>query len=261
MPDSSPVRELTRADYCAIALAECFRGDGEILANPIGTLPMIGGRLARATFEPDLAMTDSEALLIANDQAYSWGDSKIIETYNPYRSMFDVAYSGRRHVIMGASQLDVFGNQNLAAIGADYSRPKRQLLGFRGAPGNTVCNKTSYWIPNHSRLVFVEHVDVVTGVGWDRAIAAGRVVTQSFDLNCVVTNLAVLDWNTTDHRMRIRSVHPGTSVEQVLNATGFELVVPDDVLETRSPTPRELEILSQTVDPEGRRHGEVAEPA
>jgi hypothetical protein len=48
---------------CAVAVAECFRGDGEILANPIGTIPMIGGRLARATFEPDLAMTDGEAKL------------------------------------------------------------------------------------------------------------------------------------------------------------------------------------------------------
>ena len=58
-----------RADVCAVAVADCFRGDGEILANPIGTIPMIGGRLARATWEPDLMMTDGEAALIANDQA------------------------------------------------------------------------------------------------------------------------------------------------------------------------------------------------
>ena len=57
-----------RAEVCVVAVAECFRGDGEILANPIGTIPMIE-RLARATFEPDLAMTDSEAKLVANDEA------------------------------------------------------------------------------------------------------------------------------------------------------------------------------------------------
>ena len=56
---------ITRAEYCAIAVAECFRGDGEILANPIGTIPMIGGRLARASFSPDLVMTDGEALFIS----------------------------------------------------------------------------------------------------------------------------------------------------------------------------------------------------
>ena len=60
---------MTRAEVCVVAVAECFRGDGEILANPIGTIPMIGGRLARATFEPDLCMTDGEATLIANDRA------------------------------------------------------------------------------------------------------------------------------------------------------------------------------------------------
>ena len=85
-----------------IAVAECFRGDGEILANPIGTIPMIGGRLARASFEPDLVMTDGEALLIAG--AYPVGATdqpKVVEAWNPYRSMFDVVWSGRRHVMMG----------------------------------------------------------------------------------------------------------------------------------------------------------------
>jgi len=48
----------TRAEVCAVALAECFRGDGEILANPIGTLPTIGGRVAKAMFEQALVMTD-----------------------------------------------------------------------------------------------------------------------------------------------------------------------------------------------------------
>ena len=70
---SGPAPELgapTRAEVCVVAVAECFRGDGEILANPIGTIPMIGGRLARATFEPDLAMTDGEAKLVLNDEAY-----------------------------------------------------------------------------------------------------------------------------------------------------------------------------------------------
>ena len=57
--------EVSRAEVCVVAIAECFRGDGEIVANPIGTIPMIGGRLARASFEPELMMTDGEAALIA----------------------------------------------------------------------------------------------------------------------------------------------------------------------------------------------------
>jgi acyl CoA:acetate/3-ketoacid CoA transferase beta subunit len=103
------------ADVCVLAVADCFRGDGDILANPIGTIPMIGGRLARATFEPDLMMTDGEAMLVSDDRAFFGpDDSRVIEAYNPYRSMFDVVWSGRRHVMMGASQIDSYGNQNFA---------------------------------------------------------------------------------------------------------------------------------------------------
>ena len=58
--------DVRRADVCVVAIADAFRGDGEIMANPIGNLPVIGGRVARAVFEPDLMMTDGEALLVAN---------------------------------------------------------------------------------------------------------------------------------------------------------------------------------------------------
>ncbi|MGH9139142.1 MAG: CoA-transferase subunit beta [Acidimicrobiales bacterium] len=241
--------DVRRADVCAVAVAECFRGDGEILANPIGTIPMIGGRLARASFEPDLMMTDGEALLITGDGA--------VEAYNPYRSMFDLVWWGRRHVMMGASQLDTYGNQNLAAIGSDYAKPKAQLLGFRGAPGNTIQNVTSYWVPKHVPTVFVEQVDVVCGVGYDRAAGLGERERRFHRLRHVVTNLAVLDFETPDHRLRIRSVHPGVSVKEVAAATGFELDVADEVPESRAPTDDELRLLDEVIDPAGLRFTEV----
>ncbi|HET7531250.1 MAG TPA: CoA-transferase [Mycobacteriales bacterium] len=236
-----------RADVCCVAIAECFRGDGEIVANPIGTIPRIGGLLARLSFEPDLVMTDGEAMFTNADGA--------VEAWNPYRSMFDVVWSGRRHVIMGGSQIDPFGNQNFAAIG-DMKRPKAQLLGFRGAPGNTINNWTSYWVPAHGPRVFVPHVDVVTGVGRDRAEAAGPAATRYHELRFVVTNLAVLDAQTPDRRLRLRSVHPGVRADEVVAATGFELVVPAEVPTTREPTAAELALLEQ-IDPAGDRYREV----
>jgi acyl CoA:acetate/3-ketoacid CoA transferase beta subunit len=250
---------ITRAEVCVVAVAECFRGDGELLANPIGTIPMIGGRLARATFEPDLAMTDGEAALVANDRAVVPPGERVIEYWNPYRSMFDWVWSGRRHVMMGASQVDRYGNQNLAAIG-DYDRPKVQLLGYRGAPGNTINDPTSYWVPNHGPRVFVETVDTVTGIGWDRAAALGPAA-RFVDVRRVVSNLAVFDFETPDHRMRLRSVHPGVGVKEVLAATGFELVVLPDVPESRLPTPEELRLIRETIDPEGAREREVPDSA
>jgi acyl CoA:acetate/3-ketoacid CoA transferase beta subunit len=250
---------VTRAEVCVVAVAECFRGDGELLANPIGTIPMIGGRLARATFEPDLAMTDGEATLVANDRAVVPPDERVIEYWNPYRSMFDWVWSGRRHVMMGASQVDRYGNQNLAAIG-DYDRPTVQLLGYRGAPGNTINDPTSYWVPNHGPRVFVEKVDTVTGIGWDRAGALGPAA-RFVDVRRVVSNLGVFDFETPDRRMRLRSVHPGVGVDDVLVATGFELVVPADVPESRLPTPEELRLIREVIDPEDAREREVPDPA
>jgi acyl CoA:acetate/3-ketoacid CoA transferase beta subunit len=238
----------TRADVCVVAVAECFRGDGELVANPIGTIPRIGGLLARRSFEPDLVMTDGEAMFTDADGA--------IEAWNPYRSMFDVVWSGRRHVIMGGSQLDPMGNHNFAAIG-DLKRPKSQLLGFRGAPGNTVNKVTSYWIPNHSPRVFVERVDVVTGVGYDRAAAAGPAATRFHELRHVVTNLCVLDFETPEHRMRLRSLHPGVTVDEVVAATGFDLVIPDEVPTSREPSEDELLIINE-LDPQDSRGREVS---
>ena len=249
----------TRADLCVVALAECFRGDGEIVANPIGTIPMIAGRLARATFEPELMATDGEAALIANDEAFAWPAGRVVEYYNPYRSMFDVVWSGRRHVVMGATQIDPYGNQNFAAIGPDYGAPKTQLIGFRGAPGNTINHATSYWVANHSPRVFVEKVDVVTGVGWDRAEAAGPAALEFFDLRRVVTNLCVLDFGGPNHRMRLVSVHPGVSVDEVVAATGFELAMAPSVEETRAPTEEELQLIRDVIDPTDQRHVELPE--
>jgi len=247
----------TRADHCVIAVAEAFRGDGEIMANPIGTIPMIGGRLARATFEPDLVMTDGEALLVANPMPVGVADPvKVVEAWNPYRSMFDVVWSGRRHVMMGASQMDRYGNQNFACIGP-MDRPKAQLLGFRGAPGNTIQNRTSYWIPAHNAKTFVQQVDVVTGVGYDRARALGAA-GRFHRLGHVVTNLGVMDFETPDNTMRLRSVHPGVTVDEIVAATGFDLVVPDDVGQTRSPTDAELALIAE-IDPNGLRLREVPE--
>ncbi|MBV9292991.1 MAG: CoA-transferase [Frankiales bacterium] len=244
---TSVATDVRRADVCCVAIAECFRGDGEIVANPIGTIPRIGGLLARLSFEPDLVMTDGEAMFTNADGA--------VEAWNPYRSMFDVVWSGRRHVIMGGSQIDAFGNQNFAAIG-DMKKPKAQLLGFRGAPGNTVNNVTSYWVPNHNPRVFVDRVDVVTGVGYDAAAAAGPAATRFHSLRHVVTNLAVLDFATPDHRLRLRSVHPGVTVDDVVAATGFALVVPDEVPTSRTPAPEELALLER-LDPDGERFAEV----
>ena len=164
-----------------------------------------------------------------------------------YRFVFDTLWWGRRHVMMGATQVDRYGNQNIACIG-DPAKPKAQLLGMRGAPGNTINHTTSYWVPNHGPKVFVAKVDVVSGVGYDRAQKLHPRSRRFHEIRRVVSNLGVFDFETEDRRMRLRSVHPGVAVDEVVAATGFELVVPADVPESRLPTADELAILRE-LDP------------
>ena len=248
---------VTRAEYCAVACAEVFRGDGEVMASAFGTAPALGARLARRTFAPDLVLTDGDAALV--DGAPPLGarpSSLVYESHMPYRRVFDVVWSGRRNLIMMASQIDRTGNQNISAIGP-HARPRAQLVGVRGAPGNTVNHTTSYWVPNHSPRSFVEQVDVVSGVGYARAAAAGPSATRFHEIRYVVSNLGVFDFATPDRVMRLASVHPGVTVDDVVAATGFALVVPDDVPETRMPTPEELELLRTVLDPSGTRDREI----
>ncbi len=243
------------ADICVVAAAEAFRGNGEIFGSGMGTIQTLGVRLARATFEPDLLVSDGEAFFVANDLPIG-GTDKVIEGWVPFRQVFDTLWGGRRHVMMGASQIDQFGNSNIANIGP-WKQPKAQLLGVRGAPGNTVNNKTSFFIPKHTSKVFVDKVDMVSGIGYNRVAKMSQWVRDNFCLPRVITNLCVLDFETPDNRMRLRSVHPGVSVDDVVANTGFELVIPADVPESRGPTANELAVIEK-LDQRGLRHKEVS---
>ncbi|MDG2334854.1 MAG: CoA-transferase [Myxococcota bacterium] len=251
--------EITRAEICAVAIAECFRNDGETLMSAFGTTPTVGGRLAKLTFSPDLFMTDGIATGIETVPPVSGParEAPIKSAWMPFRLFFDnVVWTTRRHVMMMASQIDKFGNQNFACIGP-HEKPKAQLLGMRGAPGNTLYHATSYFVPNHSSKVFVEKVDVVSGVGYDRAAALGERTSRFHDIRRVVSNLGVFDFDTPNHAMRLASVHPGVSVDDVVSNTGFELVIGEAVPETRLPSDEELRIIREDLDPEGLINKEV----
>ncbi|MFJ8161428.1 CoA-transferase subunit beta [Streptomyces sp. NPDC096136] len=238
----------SRAEYCVIACAEAWRGDGEVLASPMGPIPSFGARLAKRTFAPDLLLTDGEAMLVALDGT--------VEGWLPYRRHLTMVTGGRRHVMMGASQIDRYGNQNISCIG-DWERPARQLLGVRGAPVNTLNNPVSYWVPRHSPRVFVERVDMVSGVGYDRAEAAGPSAARFHRLPRVVSDLGVFDFAGPGRTMRLASLHPGVTVDEVRAATGFELAIGADVPYTREPSAQELRLIREVIDPKGLRDREV----
>ena len=175
----------------------------------------------------------------------------------PYRRVFDVVWSGRRNLIMMASQIDRTGNQNISAIGT-WARPKAQLVGVRGAPGNTVNHSTSYWVP--------EPLDPLVRRAGRRGVRRRATPGPRRPARRPPGSTRSGTWSPTSASSTSRprttscgcaSVHPGVTVDEVVEATGFALVVPDEVPETRMPTPEELDLLRTVLDPGGPARPEV----
>jgi acyl CoA:acetate/3-ketoacid CoA transferase beta subunit len=244
---------VNRAEVCATACAELFRDAGEIMVSPMTTVASVGARLARLTFAPDILLTDGEAQLLADTPAL--GATGAVEGWMPFGRVFETLAWGRRHVVMGANQVDRFGNQNLSAFGP-LQQPTRQMFGVRGAPGNSINHATSYWVGNHSKRVFSETVDVVCGIGYNK-IDPGNPAFRFVNVYRVITNLGVFDFGGPDHTMRALTLHPGISPRDVSEATTFEVHGLDEAGETRVPDSDELHLIREVIDPNTLRDKEV----
>ena len=249
--------QVSRAEVCIIACAELFRDAGEIMVSPMTTIVSIGARLARLTFSPEILLTDGEARLLANTPAI--GAKGAIEGWMPFGRVFETLAWGRRHVVMGANQIDRYGNQNLSAFGP-LQHPTRQMFGVRGAPGNTINHATSYWVGNHSTRVFCDSVDIVSGIGWDK-IDPDNPAFRFTNVHRVVSNLGVFDFGGPGHTMRAVSLHPGVDPEDVAANTSFDVHNLNDAPATRLATGDELTLIREHIDPKALRDKEVTVPS
>ena len=215
----------TRADVCVVAVAECFRGDGEILANPIGTIPMIGGRLARATLRarPGDDRRRGAARRQRRCPSASTDATRSIEALEP------VPHDVRRRVVGPAPRDDgraarstAFGNQNIACIG-DWRKPKAQLLGIRGAPGNTINHTTSATGSRTTRRgvrragrrrVAASATTAPPQLGDWRARASTSSAASSPTSACSTSRRPTTACGSG-------RVHPGVTVDEVVAATGL----------------------------------------
>jgi glutaconate CoA-transferase subunit B len=245
-------------ELCIAACADAFADSGEVLASGIGLVPRLGASLARLTSNPDLLLTDAECTLLAEPIPVGPRSGTMRpENWLPFRKIFDLVWGGRRHAMTIPTQIDRYGTVNISCIG-DWAKPKAQLLGVRGLPGNSINHPSSFFVPNHSKRTFVATVDMACTVSYDAARWAPGVRRDFHRFPRVISNLAVLDFEGPGHSMRIRTVHPGTSVAQVQENTGFELAVASDVGETREPTAEELRLIREVLDPHNLRASALA---
>lgn len=247
--------EFSLAELVISAAAEAWRGGGEVLATGIGPLPRIAASLAKLTFAPELLMTDGEAWLVEEPVPLGpRGDYRPKHSgWMPYHRVFDSVWCGRRHAMVTPVQVDRWGQGNIAALGSDLTRPKVQLLGVRGFPGNSISHRNSMFLPSHSKRAFIEgEVDVVASVGFSDKRWPEGVKKLPVDIGIVVTNLCVLDFKGPNHAPRVVKLHPGVAFEEVERETGFPLQRAENLQRTADPTAEQLAIIRR-LDPTGIR--------
>lgn len=194
--------------------------------------------LARLMVEPKLAYTSSRALMSHYD-------------------VMSLTLRGKCDFqFLRPVQVDQVGNVNTSVIG-NPANPKYRFHGIAVADAMILVQRVGLYVTEHDHRVFPEKLNYRTGTGHDDGDRwRPRIAAPGSGPASVVTPLCVLDFETPDGRCRLRSVHPGVTVDQVVDATGFKLVVPDDVPESKPPTGFELQVLREVVDPLATRHME-----
>lgn len=226
-------------------------------------VPRAGVLLAHLTRGPNMtvmiAMTKAnvqsepiieEFELITDQRAMRWA-----EAYYIHNDLVENMKFRRKGVFFaGALQIDPYGNSNLIGIGSDYKKLKFRGPGAIGVCNATVMNSRFHLVLNsHDKRILVPKCDFISAFGWGSGgdDARTKIGLPGGGPKYVVTPLCVMDFEEGSKRMRLKSVHPGVSVEDVVTNTGFEIIIPKIVPQTEAPSKEELKVLRERIDVRG----------
>jgi len=224
--------------------------DGEAVGQGIATsLVMAGVILAKLTHAPNILLASAIGQSVCRDWA-PLGLARVEEQWIgkglAFLTFSEIACELLPRVKMKEffrpAQIDSRGNFNNVFVGTNYDRPQMRLPGSGGIADVTGYNdKSCLYVPRHSRAVFAEPIDFVSGLGHrpDRIDGTGPVY--------LVSNLGQFDY--ADGRMRLTTFHPGESIAKIQAKTGFPLDVAPDARETEPPTVEEVRLLREQIDP------------
>ena len=255
--DSAPA---SRAEIMATVISHSVR-DGMFTGAGTGCWEVAAGlRLAQLTHAPNLSFSYGGSGAVNPELSYlpeslnGEDPLRLCDGVIALEDVFDLEMSGRFDIMFASGmQIDQFGNVNLACIGT-YRKPKLRGPGTVGLEFAGCVKEIVYFFRSHTKHSFVPKVDFISGFGYGSG--PGSRTQLGLAENCgpklVVTNLAVLDFDGSSCRMRLRSLHPGVAIEQVRDNTGFDLIVPPNIGVTCSPTAEELRLLRDEIDRGGR---------
>ncbi|TAL32336.1 MAG: 3-oxoacid CoA-transferase [Spirochaetes bacterium] len=220
--------------------------------------PCAAAMLAQKTLAPHLVIMFESGGIdpLIPEMPVSVGDSRTFHKAVRAGTMFEVMQACSRgmvdYAILGGAQIDLYGNINSTMLGSDYRKPAVRLPGSGGSNDfASLCWRTIIMsVQEKSR--FVPTLDFITAPGWldggDSRAASG------LPADCgpyrVITDMAVMDFEQESKRMRVISINPGCTFDDVQNNCGFELLKARKVFTTKPPTVMELRILREEIDPE-----------
>jgi glutaconate CoA-transferase subunit B len=235
--------------------------DGDVLAQGIATpLVMAGYLLAKHTHAPNVSFASAIGNALVSD-ATAIGLTRVEElwlgqallTFSFAQAACELLPRFQPKEFFRPAQVDGAGNFNNVVIGTDYHHPRMRLPGCGGIADVTAYYREIFlYVPRHSRAVFVERVDFVSGLGHDPARRHGAGPCY------LISNLGQFDFaGGSGGRMRLIARHPGVTVDRIRAKTGFPLEIAPDLRETQPPRKEEVRLLRKVIDPLGIRRLET----
>lgn len=232
--------------------------DGEIVAVGLG-LPVVAAFLAKATHAPnitillELGIVDPEPLDIGVD---GLSDPRIWYRAKVHTSFVDmlgtVLHKGLVDVgFLGGLEIDAYGNLNTTLIGD----PKGKFRRFTGSGGgNDIASsaRRTVMIMRHEARKLNEAVSFITSPGYLRGDGQRSAHGLTGGPSRVITDKAVFGFDSARKRMKVESIHPDSSLDDVLSNMNFEPIVPDDIPVTEPPTAEQVRLIREEIDPERR---------
>ncbi len=247
--------------YNTTELMACASGrmleDGKSVIVGTG-LPIIASTLAQRLHAPNLLIIFEAGAIGPRIPTIpvSVGDSRTFHQAVMAASMDYVMSCAQLgfvdYAFLGGAQIDRYGNLNTTVIGT-HDSPRVRLPGSGGGnDAGSLCRRTII-LMRHDTRRFVEKVDFITTPGYLTGPGARERVGLPDDSGPfrVITQLGIMGFDEESKRMKLISVHPGVAVKDVVENTGFELLMPEEVSVTEPPTEVELKLLREEIDPAG----------
>ncbi len=222
----------------------------------LSRIPLVGMSLAQRTHAPNSFMSVQGFCVnpAVNETPTAMESEYATELYDWRCESQNSSSLPRPDVGFGSSaQIDKYGNSNIVAIG-DYHRPKVRLIGPINQPAHFSLFGREYVVFDHQKRNFVDKVDFISGVGFlDGPGGRERLGLPGGGPRLILTDKAIFDFHPETKLARLKSVHPGVSLDEVIEDTGYmHDWVPDAVPETPLPTDEEVRLIREDIDPEAK---------